>query len=96
MCDCAERTLEQLNPKFLEQLKTEIGFQNIEDIDYKNRIWMVLNKDLSESDTQPPFSIPVQATYTRKAKGSGNVREYKKQYSIIPSFCPMCGEKYKK
>jgi hypothetical protein len=84
--------MEKLTEKIKEKLEREVsrapGYQGVVEACFTNRIFMLLG-----SDSNAPISIPFQIKYTRKAK-SGNVRTYKEESQILPSYCPFCGEKY--
>ena len=96
MCNCYEETRENVTDKIVEKIKTEVVFQKVESSDFVNKIWLLLNDDLAQSKSKAPITIPFEVKYTRKAKSSGTIREYKKQISLIPSYCSICGEGYSK
>lgn len=93
MCDCFKKMSDLLKEKCIEKVKDEHGFQDVKDFGFVNSPWLVLDSDLNLRKTAP-FFMPFEITYTRKAKTTGNVREYKKKIDFFPSHCPICGEKY--
>lgn len=93
MCECFREISELLRDRALKGAKEEVGFQELKDYKFVNSPWLVLDQDLNLRKTAP-FYMPFEIKYTRKAKTTGNVREYKKSINFFPSHCPVCGEKY--
>ncbi|MEJ2043666.1 MAG: hypothetical protein P8X74_03785 [Reinekea sp.] len=93
MCDCFKKISELLKEKCLESVKDQVGFQDLTDSGFVNSPCLVLDSDMNQRKTAP-FYMPFEIKYTRKAKTTGNVREYKKTIDFFPSHCPICGEKY--
>jgi hypothetical protein len=81
---------EKLVGHIKEKIEKEPGFQKIEDSYFTNRVYCFSK----EGQCTSPIIIPFMVEYTRKAKGSGNIRTYKHKTSIKPSFCPFCGIAY--
>lgn len=92
MCDCIKTMSETILSHVKVDIENEPGFQKIEDSYFKNRVYTLSDNGLNTS----PILLPFKVEYTRKAKRPGNVRTYKKEISILTSFCPFCGHEYGK
>ena len=91
MCDCIEKGTERLKNHIAESLKeSDSGFIEIVKAEYKNRAFI-----FGKSSVSSPISMPFAVTYRRELK-NGKIKEKKTETSILPSFCPFCGEKIKK
>ncbi len=91
MCDCAKLIAEKIKGHVVKEIEKEPGYQGVNDAYFTNQT-LVLSKN---GLTHAPIWVPFTVKYTRKAK-NGNVREYKRETSIRPSFCPFCGKEYGK
>lgn len=87
-CTCAQDLGKKIKAHLEDKVKTSPGFQEVTRGRFKNGIFLLV-----DSDSKTPLSIPFEIEYTRKAK-SGNVRTYKYETMILPTFCPFCGKLY--
>ena len=87
-CTCAQDLEKKLKAHMEASVKSSPGFQEVTRGRFKNGIFLLI-----DSDSKAPFSIPFGLEYTRKAK-NGNVRTYKEETMILPTFCPFCGKPY--
>ncbi|MCK5607800.1 hypothetical protein KAR91_38310 [Candidatus Pacearchaeota archaeon] len=90
MCDCINEYSEKITEKAKPDLEKTTGFVGIVQSGFVNEIYV----DMDSSTTKVPLLIPFEIEYERRAKSSGNIRTCTKKISFIPSFCPICGEKY--
>lgn len=88
-CTCAQDLKKKLTGHLEDKVRSETGFQKVERGGFNHGIFLLL-----DSDSKAPFSIPFTLEYTRKAKSSGNVRTYKEETMVLPTFCPFCGKPY--
>ena len=87
-CICSEDLRNRLVAHLEAKVKTSTGFQEVKSGRFNNGIFLLV-----DSDSTAPFSIPFTMEYTRKAK-SGNVRTYKEETMVLPTFCPFCGKSF--
>ena len=94
-CDCLKKTEELLRERIVDGgISEEIGFIEVTGYGFKNKPFLVFRGGDPNIQIKTPIALEFQVKYKRKAKTTGNVREYKKEVSFFPSFCSFCGKEY--
>ena len=91
MCECIEKTTNEVEKHILKEIKREIGFQDVTASYFENVPFLIVGSTIEQRKIALPFIVE----YQRKGKKSGKVRTYKKNTTVFPTYCPFCGEEYK-